>query len=176
MPIHLHANFDEIAEAYRDGEKVLRRHVGAALRGVAKPLGKRVLRAGAAKLPHRGGLSDRVADGGKVGVSANLTGTVPQVLLKLQDKSGYQLAAMNRGQLRHPVFVRNRTLLRRKGRRSADGHVLGGADRKAWTWVRQTIPPDAFTEPFEAELPTVRNALLAASRQALEEIAGDASH
>jgi hypothetical protein len=162
--IYLHANFEEVAEAYRDGDKVLRRHVGAALRGIAKPLGKRVLSRGAAKLPRRGGLADRVADGGKVGVSANLTGRTPQVLLRLQDKAGYQLAAMNRGQLRHPVFAR--------GAKFGDG----ARGRKAWTWVSQTIPPNAFTEEFEAELPKVRSELIDASQQALGEIARDASH
>jgi hypothetical protein len=119
------------------GDKQLRLATGRGLRTAAKPLGEAMVRAGAADMPRRGGLSARVA-ASKVGVTASLTGANPRVLIRLRTRQGDDLSGMDRGQVRHPVFSR-------AGRRP--------------TWVRQSVPAGSFTRAFNAGAPQVREAL-----------------
>lgn len=93
------------------------------LRNVAQPLGDTVGLEGAAKMPHAGGLSGYLATNARPTVS--LTGK--DILIRLQDKrGGIALKAMDRGMLRHPLY----------GLRS--------------TWVLQSVPESAWTDPFVA--------------------------
>lgn len=162
----------KIADALKEaGDKDLQKQVSAALRGEAKPLGARVLARGAEEMPHRGGLAARVADIGRVGVSSALRGRVASVQVILRNK-GVDLKSMDAGIVRHPVFLRNRTdLLRRKTVRGKGGHILGGEDRKDWTWVRQSVPAGAFRRAFEAESAEVQQAALKAAQAVLDDVA-----
>lgn len=149
--------FDRVSDAFRAGDKVLRRRVGKAFRDVAKPLGMDVIRKGAARLPHRGGLAERVASGGKISATIS-TGSSPMARLSLTNREGMKLAGMDSGELRHPVYART----------DRDGSA---------PWVSQQITPHAFTDVFESEseVARVRDEALSAMDAALREIAGDAT-
>jgi hypothetical protein len=135
------------------GDKDLRREVYAALRRAAKPLGDKVIAEGSSGLPGRGGLRARVA-AAKFGQSNATTGRNPGVSLRFRTTQGYDLAAMDRGQLRHPVFAR------------------AGQPR---TWVRQSIRAKLFTTPFEAGVEPVRKEIVAAMEAVAQDIAAKTS-
>lgn len=126
-------------------DRDLRKQVGASLRKVAKPIGQRVLERGARVMPHKGGLSERIARG-KIGVRSGLTGRSASVSLMLK-AGGYDLKPLDRGDLRHPVFGLKKT------------------------WVRQSVPPLAFTGAFELEAPEARRAVLKAMETTLDDAA-----
>ncbi|HJR90329.1 MAG TPA: hypothetical protein VJ782_09260 [Aeromicrobium sp.] len=141
-------DLQRISRALKEaGDKGLQKRVSAAMRQEAKPLGERVLRAGAGKMPRRGGLSSRISSRGKVLISNSLGGKSASVTLRLKTSDGYDLRGLDRGQLRHPVY----------------GH------RK--TWVRQSVPANAFTEAFEAEAPRFRQSILKAAQDTLNDVA-----
>ncbi len=127
------------------GATDLKRAYSRALREVARPLGKTVLVVGARSLPKRGGLAARVATA-KVGVQASsLRATV-----SLKTREGYDLTAMSRGDLRHPVFARQ-----------------GGGTR---AWVRQRVNGGGFQQAFEANAGSVRKAMLQAGQDVLDNV------
>lgn len=145
-------DLQRVADALKEaGDKDLQKQISGALRGEAKPLGLRVLRRGAEEMPHRGGLSERVA-GGSIGVSSALRGRVASVSVILRNK-GVDLKAMDAGILRHPVF--------------------GRADRtrKDWAWTRQSVPAGAFRRAFEAEAAEVREKAVKAAQGVLDDVA-----
>ena len=115
-----------------------------AFREAAKPLGQKIVERGAATLPHRGGLSARVAQS-KVTQSNATTGKNPKVMLRVKTREGYDLKAMDRGQLRHPVYGRP-------------------------VWVRQNVPAGEFTKPFEQGSEDVRRQVLAALERVADQI------
>jgi hypothetical protein len=132
---------------------------GNAIREVAKPLGRDVLITGAARMPRRGGLAYRIA-------SANVTvqATAMRAQITLRTRERYDLKALDRGVLRHPVFeheVKRTTRIRR--RRVSTGQRL---------WVEQRVPANAFSDPFEAAAPMIRAKVLAATQRALSEAVG----
>lgn len=133
-------------------DKDLQKQVSKVMREVAKPLGEKVLREGAADLPSRGGLADHVAAKGRIGVSNSLAGKSASVTLALRNK-GVRFAAMDRGKLRHPVFGRP------------------GKTRKEWAWAQQAIRPGAFSRVFEAEAPMVRGEVTKAAQEVLNNVA-----
>lgn len=140
-------DLQKLADALKDaGDKDLQKQVSGALRSVAKPLGERVLRRGAEHMPQRGGLAARVADMGRVGVSASLRGRVASVSVILRNK-GVDLRSLDAGMLRHPVF----------------------GNRKAWT--AQRIPAGAFTRAFDAEAREAQDAATKAAQSALDDVA-----
>ena len=143
-------DLQRVADALKDaGEKDLVKAVSGALRGEAKPLGERVLRRGAESMPHRGGLSERVAGMGKVGVSSALRGRIASVSVILRNK-GVDLKAMDAGVLRHPVFAQ--------------------ADRSR-VWVRQSVPAGAFRKAFDAEAAEVQAKAVKAAQGVLDDVA-----
>jgi hypothetical protein len=140
------AEFIELAHALRDaGDKVLRLAVYKTLRETAKPIGAEVLRKGAEKMPQRGGLAARVAQGNVTAGSA-LTGKYPKVELRLRTRDSYSLRQLDRGVLRHPVF----------GNRQV--------------WVRQSVPEHAFSDAFQEFAPELRRLALKNAEQVLQEI------
>jgi hypothetical protein len=140
----------ELAAALKDaGDKDLTNRVRAAMRGVAKPVGVRVLREGAQSMPHRGGFSARVAAQGRVGLATALVSRTLHVTLTLSNK-GADMKSLDAGTLRHPVFKRG--------------------DRKA-AWVRQSVPEGTFTRAFDAEAPTVAREVLTAAEVTLDTVA-----
>lgn len=128
------------------GDRGVRLATQKGLRASAKPLGEDMVRGGAADMPHRGGLSARVA-ASQVRVLASLTGGNPRVVISLRTREGYRLKAMDQGNLRHPVFAR-------EGRKT--------------TWVRQTVPAGGFSDAFAAGAPMVRRDLTRQVQQALD--------
>lgn len=147
------SGFDTVAEAFRDADKVVRRRMSKALRDVAKPVGTDVIRKGAARLPHRGGLAARVATRGRVSATMS-SGSSPRATLSLTNREGIKLAGLDAGVVRRPLF----------GIRSA--------------WFSQDIPDGVFSEAFESvsTVAKVRDEALSAMQAALVEIAGDARH
>lgn len=146
-------DLQRLADALKEAaDKDLQKQVSAAIRGEAKPLGQRVLRRGAEQMPHRGGLAERVAALGRVGVSNSLRGRVASVQVLLRNK-GVDLKAMDAGFVRHPVFARSTQT------------------RKEWTWRRQDVPAGAFTKAFEAGAAEVRDAALRGAQAALDDVA-----
>lgn len=140
-------DLQRVADALKEaGDKDLQKRVSAAIRTEAKPLGLRVLHRGAEKMPQRGGLADRVAGMGRVGVSSALRGRVASVQVILRNK-GVDLKAMDAGVLRHPVF----------GNRQA--------------WVRQSVPARAFSDAFDAEAAQVQQAVNKAAQDTLDDVA-----
>jgi hypothetical protein len=140
-------DLQRVANALKEaGDRDLQKQVSSALRGVAKPLGERVLQRASGKMPRRGGLAERVAGMGRVGVSSSLRGRVASVQVILRNK-GVDLKAMDAGFVRHPVF----------GNRHA--------------WARQTVPARAFTEAFEAESAEVQKAATKAAQDVLDDVA-----
>ena len=147
MPIEGTEQFKAAAHALNEAaDKALRREVYKAFKTAAKPLGERIVQEGSGALPHRGGLSARVA-AAKVGQQNATTGKNPKVAIKIRAREGYALAAMDRGVLRHKVF-------------------------KTGRWVTQQIAPNAFTKPFQAGAEPVRKEVLAALVRVAEQIAG----
>lgn len=152
------------------GDKELRKQVGKALREQAKPLGQLVVREGAQAMPKRGGFAALVAEA-KVGMRFSMSKN-PTAVLLLSDKSNHDLKSLDEGKLRHPVFLRSRHgLLRRKTARGKTGHVLGGEDRKAWTWVAQRVPAGEFTRAFEAHAQEVAEHAVKAVQAVLDDAA-----
>lgn len=150
--VNLQANtaaYHRAAQALHGADAAIKREFTRALRDVAKPYGQFVLAAGAKRLPRRGGLDYRVA-GGRVSVAASTM----RATVSLRTKEGYDLTAMDQGQLRHPVFARK------------------GKPRR---WAEQRIAPGAFSEAFEASADTIRPALVAAGERALQTVAAAGS-
>lgn len=136
----------KVADALKEaGDKDLQKQISAALREEAKPLGLRVLRAGAAPMPHRGGFAQRVEGMGRVGVSSSLRGRTASVTVALRNK-GADLKSLDAGILRHKVF--------------------GNAD----VWVRQSVPAGSFRRAWESEAAAVRERAVKAAQGVLDEV------
>lgn len=134
-------DYQSVARAMRAaGNRELRQKYTRALREVGRPFGRQVAEAGAARLPRRGGLASRVA-AARVGVQA---GTL-RVTVSLRSTDGYDLAALRRGALRHPVFGRA-------------------------AWVRQRVDGDGFQEGFDAGAERVREAMHKAAEAVLQDL------
>jgi hypothetical protein len=138
-------DFQKFANALREAaDKELNKAVGKALREVAKPMGERVVRAGADRMPRRGGMAALVS-AARVGVRFS-KGRNPGVQLQLSDKSKHDLRSLDRGILRHPVF----------------------GDRQVWR--SQKVPADAFSDEFAKEAPDAAQAALKAMQKVADDI------
>ena len=163
------AEFRRAAVAFRIlADKGLTNALRRGLRDVAKPLGEDMIRGGAAAMPHRGGLSARVA-ASTVGQRNVLAGGNVGVELLLRQRQGYRLDQMDAGKLRHPVFERGhmaQTVMHRGKKRRMQGPRL---QRR---WVQQAVPAKSFTTPFEQGAPKVRAALVREISKAVDEAMG----
>jgi hypothetical protein len=124
------AALSKAIKAEGEAGKGLQKTVRESIRTSAKPLGKFVAVSAGRALPRRGGLGYKVA-GATVSVTGNVSSRGISAKLKLKAK-GYDLPAMDRGRLRHPVY--------------GNRHV----------WVTQLVHPKVFTEPFKEGAPTVK--------------------
>jgi hypothetical protein len=122
--------------------KGLQKELQAAISKEAKPAGRYVAASAGSNLPHRGGLGYAVA-GANISVAVQRT----SVRMRLKTK-GWDLAAMDRGRLRHPVF----------GNREV--------------WVTQKIRPRLFTVPFQKSAPRVREQIVKAVDDVAKRIEG----
>lgn len=140
-------DLQRIADALAEtGDKALINRVRKGLRDAGKPIGLRVLDRGADEMPHRKGLSDRIKETGRVSVNSALNGRVANISVVLRTQ-GADLRAMNRGNLRHPVF----------------------GNRAVWTW--QPVPSGSWSRAFEAERGEATAAVLKAAQDALDDVA-----
>lgn len=148
-------DFHELATRLKNAEKPVRLAVNKGLRKVAKPLGEEMLRNGAEAMPKGGGLSDRVKKTRvTLGMLRGGTGASARVELRLKSREGYDLPALDKGNLRHPVFNKRNRMTGKK------------------VWVGQSVPAGEFTKPFEEAAPKVRDELALQIQSALEQIAG----
>lgn len=142
------AEWHALARRMKDAERPIRLATSRALRGVARPLVTQMRDEGAAAMPRRGGLSGRIA---RARLSqANLGGRsarTARVELRIRSAEGYDINALERGDLRHPVYGRS-------------------------PWVSQRVPVGAFMRPFHRGAPQVQAELLRRIDQALKEIGG----
>jgi hypothetical protein len=130
------------------GEKGLQRELSKGIARAMEPL-KRELPASAGRLPRRGGLAALVA-ASKIRTSRRNSGRA--VGLRLQAANpNLQLAKLDDGEVRHPVF-------RRAGR--------------PVVWVRQPVRPGWFTDPTQAAAPVVRAQVQAAMSAVAAQIDG----
>ena len=130
-----------LGQAIKDaGDKELKRELAAAARRSTKPL-TLAARAGASRLPQRGGLAARVASA-KFSTRTRTVGKGAGV--RIVGRHAYNLRRMDRGVVRHPVY--------------ADG----SKPRADWAWVSQPIEAGWFTEAEEAAVPAVRVELVRA--------------
>lgn len=150
------ADLEKLAVAYREGGRKIRARAARRLRDTAEPLVHEVVAKGAEKMPHGGGLSARLA-GARSGVTVALLGQRVSVSLRVKTAEGYDLKSLNKGILRHPIFPE------------------AGQDREEWLWSKQSVPANAYTDAFEEGAPVVRTATAMAVREALAEIAREAS-
>jgi len=144
------AAFRAAAQALREaGDKDLRREVSASLREVTKPFGARIIRHGAVEMPHRGGLSARLAKARMTQTNA-MNGRSPGIGMRFKVREGYDLAALDKGNLKHPVFARP------------------GRPR---VWATQRVPRDAYTREFLAGRDQVAGELVHTLESVTERIA-----
>ena len=122
--------------------KRLKKELRATILKEARPVGRFVAVSAGSDLPHRGGLGYTVG-GANISISAGTT----SVSMKLKAK-GYDLAAINRGRLRHPVF----------------GHREN--------WVTQKVEKELFTKPFKAQAPRLRQRIIRATDAVAKRIEG----
>jgi hypothetical protein len=128
----------------RGADKKVAAAMRKSLREVAKPIGDEVATKGAEPMPHRGGLSAYLAANVKPTVS--LTGK--DISIRLQDKRGVKVKALDAGRLRHPLFG-----LRRH-------------------WYLQDIPAQAWTKAFTEQKDKALEAVNGAVRQTLNNLEG----
>lgn len=124
-----------------------------------KPLAGQVIRDGPESMPSRGGLRDWLRDS-KGGLSMTST----RLAISLTKGAGHDLASINRGELRHPVFARD--TISEGAARAMAGEVVAaaaamgkkvkggkaGAARKirksGRTWVWQDVPAGTYDKAF----------------------------
>jgi hypothetical protein len=106
------------------GDKELRRDLLRGIQRATRPLKDDIKDSARRNLPRRGGLNEWVANQGKVSTRTSTAGRNVGVRV-VADKKGSDLAAINRGRLRHPVF----------------------GNRKVW--VTQLVPPGWFDQGTE---------------------------
>jgi hypothetical protein len=134
-----------LAVSLRGAEAPVRRAIRKGLRDTAKPLGEEMRDGGADRMPRRGGLSARVARTAVTLRTAGGVGAGARVEVALRSRDGYDLPAMDRGSIRHPVFGRG-------------------------PWVAQSVPARGFSDAFDRGAPKVRRQLLREIDRALDEI------
>lgn len=125
------------------GEGGLKRDLLRGLREGTKPMVEAARSSALEHLPKQGGLNQEVASS-KIAVRTRTSGGNPGV--RVVGLSKHNIAAMDRGRLRHPTF----------------GHE---------PWVSQHIKPGWWTDALMGEAPKVRQALLAVMDETTRRIA-----
>jgi len=139
------ADLKQLGEAYRAGDKDIRKAIRDGLTKAGKPLADKVVREGAAKMPRRGGFAARIAASrGRVAGSYTSRGATVSIAIANREKDA--LKALDEGQLRHPVW-------------------------KTGVWAAQSVPAHAFTNAFNAGADDVRDDMNEAVDAALNDIA-----
>lgn len=111
------------------------------VRSLARPVAQAILEAYAQAMPHRGGLAQRILNRGSISILTNLRSGVQ---LKIGNKDGIYLEAVERGTIRRPTF----------------GHL---------PWKSQSVPADVGSEEFEKRADGMRRDVLNALERAIRE-------
>lgn len=116
----------------RVGDQRLRRDLSRGIQRATVPLKKAARASARQRLPHRGGLGERVA---RSRISTRTrAGRNPSV--RITASAGLDLRSVDRGRVRHPVFGNRRT------------------------WVNQTVASGWFSGPMKASAPVVRREIV----------------
>lgn len=141
-------------------EREVKNSLRSRIWNAGKPLADQVIKDGPEDMPSRGGLRDWLRDS-KGGLSMTST----RLAISLTKGAGHDLASINRGKLRHPVFARD-TISKKEatamaGEVVAAAAALGkkikggkaGAARKirksGRVWVWQDVPAGTYDKAFE---------------------------
>lgn len=128
-----------IASALRSaGTKDLRRELRKIVSEETKPTRRKIRQSAVDSLPKRGGLNKWAAR--TPSVNTDFRDRSAGVRIRMQ-KKGHDIAALNRGRLRHPVF----------------------GDRK--DWVTQSISPGFFDTPIREDSDDLKRRIVAALTQ-----------
>lgn len=142
-------DFLRLSKALKEaGRGDLRKELTAGLKAAAKPLIAKSRQEAKQRLPHRGGLADRVARAPQRVQVRTAMQTAGVRIVVGKSKSGARAA--NEGLVRHPVF----------GNRSV--------------WVTQKVKSGWFDEPMKAGAPEVRPELEAAIERIARKIVREA--
>lgn len=127
-----------------DGAKSIQNALRKEVREITKRTRQNIKRSALQNLPSKGGLNRWAAS--MPGATTNLRGRATSVRISMK-KSGHDIAALNRGRLRHPLFGNRRS------------------------WHGQDIEPGFFTDVIEGEAPELRRQILHAIRAAAQRAA-----
>lgn len=141
----LHAIAHRLNEA---AERTLTNAVRKSMRDVAKPVGQQVVQEAAQPMPQRNGFADRVRSRTTVGIQSAIASRTVHVTIAARNP-GSNLASLNKGILRHPVWAR------------------AGVER---VWRTQHVPADAFTKALAVHASPVRDEVLRAMQSTLNTI------
>lgn len=152
------ADYQAFAQRLKAADRKVASGLRKRVRDAAKPLAEAVVQDGPEGLPERGGLADWLREA-KPGLSMTQT----RVAISLG--AGHDLASINRGKLRHPVFARD-TMSKREASAVA-GEVVAAAAalgkkvkggkagvarkvRKAgWAWVNQLVEAGTYDKAID---------------------------
>lgn len=164
----------------KGADRVIKRHVVGAIKASAQDSGETVIKDGSASMPSRGGLRDYLQSGGKVGIRLRSDGA----FLTLTNRQGIQLAPLDKGDLRHPVFAGPRMSAASARKMASDlqaqsgGKFKYGVGRAASrirnagrVWVSQSVPAGTYTKAEEAQLSALKPKIERAVEAALRELA-----
>lgn len=126
--------FTEVARRLKThgDRKALLKQFYSAINRAAKPLKSDIRSAARDRLPHRGGLAERIASS-RITVTRRTTGNAAGISIK--GTNGYDIGAIDRGRVRHLVY----------------GHR---------PWMSQKVHKGFWTDPLEAGAPAVQRELL----------------
>lgn len=150
MSARADASFQLAAKALADlGDAKLKRALLKGMREAAAPVGRDMVAGLAGRMPRRKGLAGRVQGATPV-VQIRAAGSSPRVMIGLRSDEGYDLGALDRGALRHPVYGRG-------------------------PWVTQPVPAKGATEAFERDAPRVRDSIVREVTAAIQSAAAKGS-
>lgn len=127
-------------------DKGLQREFSKAINSAVKPLKADLQKSALEKLPKKGGLNQRVANGTRI--STRRANSRRAQGIRVQAKNAYALGRIDGGTVRHPVF--------------------GHRDR----WVDQHVTPGWWSDPIEAAGPNVQREIQAAMDRIARKIEG----
>lgn len=154
------ADYKAFAQRLNSAEREVKNSLRSRIWNAGKPLADQVIKDGPEDMPSRGGLCDWLRDS-KGGLSMTST----RLAIKLTKGAGHDLASINLGKLRHPVFARD-TISKKEatamaGEVVAAAAALGkkvkggkaGAARKirksGRVWVWQDVPAGTYDKAFD---------------------------
>lgn len=156
---------DQIAKvlATKGNSRALKRRMVKAFKRAAEPITRDQVRNLARDLPHSGGAAATISAGARTTVR---TGWAAGTVDILDRWPGHDIAAIDRGILRHPTFERRLSLFSRNP--LAGGAKVGG---RMGEWHVTKVKPELLTRAFLEHKKTVQAELLVEMRALAAEIA-----